>query len=82
MNKRLLSILLVCAAIPMINTPAVCAAENTGSKAERTILLYGSVSVTGGSIWTVKGSCRPDGRRSTASGTILTRKESCRPDGR
>lgn len=40
MNKRLLSILLACAAIPMINTPAVCAAENTGSKAERTILLY------------------------------------------
>ena len=33
------------------------------------------------SIWTVKESCRQDGRRSTASGTILTRKESCRPDG-
>ena len=33
------------------------------------------------SIWTVKESCRQDGRRSTASGTILTRKESCRQDG-
>ena len=39
MNKRLLSILLACAAIPMINTtntPAARAAENTGGKADRT----------------------------------------------
>lgn len=50
MKKRLLSILLACAAIPMINTPntpAARAAENTGGKADRTILLYDG-GTTGG----------------------------------
>ena len=40
MNKRLLSILMACVAIPMIHTPLVKAAENTEGKADRTILLY------------------------------------------